>query len=288
MRSIYDDVRRRGGVAATGELLRDGHTSHALTAAVRSGEVIRIRQGHYGVPELPDAEQQAFRVGGRLGGASGARWHGIWAPRPQRLEVTVKADARALRTWTDPRKRLRDSSAPRTRVRWRDDGRPGTRTVLSAVECVLEVVRDYDERAAFACVESALHLGHLSRARWARERSRLPLDRARRLANAARLSESGGESYFRFELDELAIDYEQQARFGGVGRVDFLVEKRLIIEIDGADFHTSPEAFEEDRRRDALLAARGYRVLRFSYRQVTERWPEVEAALLAALAELAG
>jgi very-short-patch-repair endonuclease len=70
----------------------------------------------------------------------------------------------------------------------------------------------------------------------------------------------------------------------GVGRVDFLLGSRLVIEVDGTTFHDRGSQFENDRRRDAELSARGYRVLRFSYRQILYDWPLVEAAIWAALA----
>ena len=111
MDSIYLDVRRRGGVASTWELLRDGHTSHQLTAAVHRGEIVRARQGHYACPELDEAELQAVRVGGRLTGLAGARRHGIWTPIRASLELTVAPDARALRSPTNKSVRLRSSAA---------------------------------------------------------------------------------------------------------------------------------------------------------------------------------
>jgi very-short-patch-repair endonuclease len=55
---------------------------------------------------------------------------------------------------------------------------------------------------------------------------------------------------------------------------------RLVVEVDGYAFHSSRAAFERDRRRDAELQARGYRVLRLSWRQLTAE-PEASAALLA-------
>jgi hypothetical protein len=45
-------------------------------------------------------------------------------------------------------------------------------------------------------------------------------------------------------------------------------DARLIVETDGRRTHATPRAFEEDRRRDALLALAGWRVVRFSHRQV--------------------
>lgn len=45
-------------------------------------------------------------------------------------------------------------------------------------------------------------------------------------------------------------------------RLDFLVNKRLVVEIDGAAYHSSPEAVARDRRRDEYLRERGYEILR--------------------------
>ncbi len=59
---------------------------------------------------------------------------------------------------------------------------------------------------------------------------------------------------------------------------------RLVVEADSMAFHASRAAMERDRARDAVLAARGYRVLRVTWAQVTRRPGEVEAALRAALA----
>ena len=67
--------------------------------------------------------------------------------------------------------------------------------------------------------------------------------------------------------------------------MDFVIGDRLVLEVDGAEFHTTREAFEEDRRRDAALRTAGYRVLRFSYAQVSERWNEVERAITAAIGD---
>jgi very-short-patch-repair endonuclease len=45
--------------------------------------------------------------------------------------------------------------------------------------------------------------------------------------------------------------------------VDFLwSERRLIVEVDGYEFHRDRASFESDRARDAQLTAQGYRVLR--------------------------
>ncbi|MEP6482360.1 MAG: DUF559 domain-containing protein [Rhodoglobus sp.] len=278
MASIYLDVRRRGGIARTYELLADGHTSHQLTGAVRRGEIVRVRQGHYCTPELSEVEQFAVRIGGRLTGLSGARSLGIWTPPDRRLHIAVAPDARALRTARDPRRRRARHPDPATVVRWTDKRRPGTRSRLDAAECLREIAQRESAIVAFAAAESALHQGFITRT------SVGSLGLGRYASAVNRLSESGGESLMKFGLLALRTPFRQQVAIVGVGRVDFLIGDRLVIEVDGAEFHTSREAFENDRRRDALLATLGYRVLRFSYRQVEGQWPEVSGAIAAALA----
>jgi len=68
-------------------------------------------------------------------------------------------------------------------------------------------------------------------------------------------------------------------RVGGF-LVDFLwLERRLIVEVDGYEYHRGRASFEADRARDAELMRRGYRVLRFTYRQVTQQPSRVAAAV---------
>jgi very-short-patch-repair endonuclease len=73
----------------------------------------------------------------------------------------------------------------------------------------------------------------------------------------------------------------------GPYEVDFLWRERsVIVETDSWRHHGDRPAFERDRARDADLQSRGFRVLRFTYRQVNERTPVV-AALRSLLAQSA-
>jgi hypothetical protein len=70
---------------------------------------------------------------------------------------------------------------------------------------------------------------------------------------------------------------------GGGAEADFVWrDQRLIVEVDGRDVHTTNHAFEHDRRRDQRLNLLGWRVVRFTWRQV-ELEPATVAATLAAL-----
>lgn len=71
-------------------------------------------------------------------------------------------------------------------------------------------------------------------------------------------------------LDHHEIDYaeiETQAEIGPY-RADILVwanERRLVVECDGAEFHSvTKEQVERDKRRDRYCAARGICVMRFT------------------------
>jgi very-short-patch-repair endonuclease len=68
--------------------------------------------------------------------------------------------------------------------------------------------------------------------------------------------------------------------------VDFLFPgERLIVEIDSWRYHKTRRAFEDDRARDVLTTAAGYRTLRFTDRQLTNRPTEVAAAVHAVLTD---
>ena len=45
----------------------------------------------------------------------------------------------------------------------------------------------------------------------------------------------------------------------------------LIVEVDGYAYHREPSAFEADRERDVILALAGWRVMRFTWTQISRR-----------------
>jgi very-short-patch-repair endonuclease len=72
-----------------------------------------------------------------------------------------------------------------------------------------------------------------------------------------------------------------------VGRfeVDFVwPDHKVVVEVDGYAFHAGKHSFERDRERDATLVARGYVVLRVTWRQLIARRDAVIARVAAALA----
>ncbi len=62
--------------------------------------------------------------------------------------------------------------------------------------------------------------------------------------------------------------------------VDFVWrDAHLIAEVDGYRYHRAPSSFESDRERDVMLVLAGWRVMRFTWTQLTTRPAWVAAAL---------
>ena len=89
-----------------------------------------------------------------------------------------------------------------------------------------------------------------------------------------------GTTATRSELEERFLALCRKYGFPqpevNVGLLDYVVDflwrgPRLVVEVDGAATHANLRAFEADRDRDGRLAVAGYRVIRFTWRDVTKR-----------------
>jgi very-short-patch-repair endonuclease len=70
-----------------------------------------------------------------------------------------------------------------------------------------------------------------------------------------------------------------------IGDLVFEAE-RLVVELDGRAFHSDVDAFQRDRTRQNRLVAAGWTVLRFTWRDLTERPGYVVATIRAMLSRL--
>ncbi len=80
-------------------------------------------------------------------------------------------------------------------------------------------------------------------------------------------AESPAETLARLALLRAGLPVRSQVLVERVGRVDFMVG-HVVVEIDGRAFHTDPESFMRDRRRDRELRLRGLTVLRYAASEV--------------------
>lgn len=89
----------------------------------------------------------------------------------------------------------------------------------------------------------------------------------------------------RHGLRQPTVDLHLDTGLPSLGQIDLAYEpERVIIELDGTQAHMTRHRFEEDRRRDAHLAARGWLTLRYTWRRVTQDAADVAAEVRAVLA----
>lgn len=259
---------REDEIVTAEQLRRRGMTDHARRAAVRAGTLVRLRRDRFGCGIDPDT-RAAVEAGARLGCVSELVRQGVWVtPAPDRVHAQVAPGA----------SRLRDPG--RVELHWsqaRAGGDLGRVAVVDALHCAMLCQPPHD---AIASVDSAVHRGLV----------RLPdlrgctRDAARRrlLARVDPRAESGLESLVRLALVDLRLRVEPQVPVRGLGRVDLVVERAVVVETDGAAFHGGARR-HVDHQRDAIASAAGLIPLRFGSRQVLEERLAVLTAVIGAL-----
>ena len=95
--------------------------------------------------------------------------------------------------------------------------------------------------------------------------------------------ESALESVVRYYLWRAKIKFRTQVVLPRIGRVDFLIGERLILEVDGFEFHAHVDSFRNDRGRDRSAAGQGYLTIRVTWWDVMHNWPRILDDLRAVL-----
>ena len=254
------------------------------------GEIRRVRRAHYAISAaLPDAVQ-AVRIGGRLAGVSAARTFGLWAGFDGRLHVALPANASRLRTNLAPSVTTNvtpDISTRASVLHWVRPSLPGPDCWRVSVEdCVRQIASWADAETAVACLDTARTVFGWDGARMAAVFRRASATERARAALSRPGSDAGTESVVRQRLLRCGVTVKQQVTISGVGRVDMLITgTKIVIEVDGKTHHLSPDSFENDRRRDAELARRGYTVVRLGFAKIFGDWAWCERMILAAIAQ---
>ncbi len=269
---IVRALESRGGVARAATLIRAGASREDLRRAVGRQFVETLRRGVYCVPWASSSVRLAALHGGELACASALRAHGIWTLAGPEPHVWVGERGRA------------HAHPGCSCITHRDHGRSAF-GVVPLEQALVQVAACLGAEAFFAAFESAWNQNVLDTRARSEIRAALPA-RFRWLVDIARPdAQSGLESILRLRLHRLGIFLESQVWIEGVGRVDFVLAGRIILEVDGRENHEGPSQRRRDLRRDAAAAVRGYETLRFDYALVIHDWTVVEAAILARLAE---
>lgn len=280
-----------GGIGRRAELLQRGASRVDIDGAVAHGSVIRVRQGVYATARVDPQVLIAARHGGEVACGAALRVHGVWVlpeERPARggTDEHGPGSASALHVWMGRSGRQHAHAGCRCRTHHEIGARPAGFGVVEVLLALVQYATCGSAEGFFAAVESALRLGLIPHAGLDTLRSRVS-ERLRWLVDfASDQADSGLESLLRLRLHLRGITLQSQVEIGGVGRVDFLLDGRIILEADGRENHEGSSKRHKDLLRDAAAAAQGYETLRFDYAMILFRWELVLAAIEGRLAVL--
>lgn len=271
---------RQWGVVSLAQLSALGVDRGAVAWRVREGRLHRVHAGVYAVGHRRLA-WRGHMVAAVLACGDGAvlshRSAGIWwgllsldaavrtdvsVPRGRRGAAGVRVHRpRSLDAQdTTDRDGIPITSVARTLL---DLAATAQRSHLDRAIAQAERLRIYDHTAIEATIERAN--GHHGRARLARATAKEPV------LTRSELEQRFLELVERAALPRPHVNSSLEAPDHGRIEVDFhWPTHNLIVETDGEETHGTRTAFQADRRRDAALAAKGHRVVRFTWADVTQ------------------
>jgi len=268
-------------VASREQLFSIGATSRMLTGGVRSGVLLRVRRDHYALPSTDLHVLRAVRVGGRLGCMTALRAFGIFGFEGQVTHIHLPRELSRARSPHDRRHHLTRANRAGTELHWSALLEPeaGSEVSVGVVDALAQTVRCSPPHLALASIENALFLGKVDGAGIADLFAGLGSEHQFLRARIDPRSESGQETVLRTALEDAGLRSEIQVLIPGVGRVDGVVEGRLIWEADSRLAHDGWELHVRDRDRDIDAARLGYMSLRPAYNRTMHRTNEVVDAI---------
>ena len=249
-------LRGLGSVARTKELVDRGVSRRQIDHHLVRGEMLRLRTGVIALPDAPADFIAAVLSNGRVTCLSAAKVYDLWSLHPPTgLHLSCRHGHGHGTGFTNHRE-LTVPVHPRA-------------PLVGLVDVLIHALRCLPPLEAAVMVECALQRGDTVRSFLL---DRLPGDRNGPARAALGLvtctAESPVEVVARVLFRGAGFHVEAQARLEGVGRVDFLLEGFLVVEVDGAAFHSDRRALRRDLHRNNKTIAGGYLVLRYSYEDI--------------------
>ena len=276
---------RQHGLLTAAQLAASGWDKDAIAWRVKAGWLRRVHRGVYLVGPVEAEHARAMAAilavpGSVLSHYPAAVLHGLRPPRGDQMHVTLphgshrRAGIIVHRAHLHPADVTRRHGIPVTSP---------TRTLLdlAATEPISEVDRALNEARARRLVSDPSLNGQFGRS--PRHRGTTALKRAQH-ADAG-FTRSKAEGRLKALVRRAGLPRpETNQRIEGHEVDAIWRERRLIVEFDGYATHATRRSFEEDRRRDQQLVAKGWRVVRITWRQLIDEPIAVVARLAAALA----
>lgn len=255
------------GVVSRQALLHGGVPREAVQAAEKSGTLTSVRRGLYRLDDCDVDVRRAATAGATLTCMSALKRFGVATPDGDKLHLRR------------PAHRRRDGEVANAR-----ECRPGIvadHPPVDSVESALLVAAvNHGTEDVVVAMDSVLNKKIRTRAELETAFSKAPKKTQRILGLANGLADSPLETVTRLRLQSLQIRVKPQHHVPGAGHYDLLVGKRVLVELDGFEYHSDRSQFREDRRRDRRAAELGYKVLRFTWEDVMHNWEMVVATIL--------
>ena len=263
-RAIVELAARQHGIVTTAQLAATGVGRRAIARRVARGWLIPRFRGVYQVGPVAArygremAAVLACGVGAALSHESAAAVWGFLRARDGDVHVTVTRDARS-----QPGLRVHRSLSLDAAVH---NGLPLTTPARTLADLARSLTSDELDRAK----EQAHILGLV-----------IPDGEPA----YPEFTRSEGERRLKALCKAAGLPVPRtNARTAGCEVDAFWPHQRLVVEVDGWRYHGNRWAFERDRRKDAALQAAGYRVVRVTWRRLTQEPYSLCAQLGALLA----
>lgn len=278
---VDDYLRRHDGVITLAQARQAGLSRHAVDRRVRAGHWRRCSPGVYFADDRPftDAARVRAAVWGygsdaAASGLAAAWWLSVTKFPPEIVEVTVP------KTSHHPHRsgiRMRRRDLSQTDVVERN----GLRVTALALTVVEAAVRT---RGGAVLMDMALQRHVDMRDLWRshlRNKGRHGSPAAKRLLQAV-----SGDA--RSEAERLLVKLLRQERItgwhanypAGGYKIDIAFPAvKVAIEVDGLAFHSDADVFVADRQRQNIITLSGWKVLRFTWLDLTEHPKRVVAEI---------
>ncbi|WP_242703541.1 DUF559 domain-containing protein [Arthrobacter sp. D5-1] len=266
-------LQEAGGVARTGQLLRAGFSRSDVESLTSRG-AIRPRRGVLMLSDHRPEFAAAIRNNALVSCASAASHYGLWlrtAPSQHHLTCDHGHGSGFIRHRTarfDPHAAL---------------------PVAAIEDVVLHAMTCLEAPASTAMATSAIRLHGVPLALL---KEQLRGDRSRPALKALHELDLRAESIIEVDAQHLfrahGIAFDAQVAIPGVGRVDFLLQEFLIVEVDGFAYHSSRQALRNDLSRNNASTVNGYAVLRYPPEVIWFEPDRVVAEVRAVLARRPG
>lgn len=282
--------RQHGVVARRRQLLADGVSEHAIDHRVRRGRLRPIHRGVYGLGRLrpPHAAEMAAVLAGGDGALISYRSAAsLWSQLPPpSADASVEVSTPGRNVLSRPGLRFHrtgpiqdDEATSLHRI-------PITTPARTLLDLAMVLSAHDLERALARALRDGVEENQLLEllARYPK-RSGTPYLRSLLGAENLVFTRSYAEEVFLAILQRGGLPKpETNVRVRGIEVDCFFRAARLIVEIDGFTYHSSPAAIERDHQRDQALYLAGYDVLRFTWKQLDQQPDRVLAKVAGGLA----